>query len=54
MEFTFKLTEADAQVILNHLDLGRHGEVREVIDKLQLQAQEQVEPDKENNTEQED
>lgn len=46
MEFNFKLTEQEAQIVLNALIKEPYGLVVEVINKLQLQASEQIKMDK--------
>lgn len=42
MELTFKLTEQEAQVVLNAIAKEPLGEVIEVFNKIQMQASEQM------------
>jgi hypothetical protein len=42
MEFTFKLNEEQLNVIIKHLDMGAHKEVRGVLDYLIGNANEQA------------
>ena len=43
MELTFKLSEVEAQIVLNALTKEPYIEVVEVVGKIQLQASEQIE-----------